>query len=834
MDPLPPVQLLPPKRLAMTQEEFDAKFEYIKSRQQPKKGSISSLELPSDGVNFSQLFKCCFNINYEERKQFVRTSVIEVINHGKDGGVLSEVCSGNLSSKSLALQNGSKFEKKLRNISKFAPVFDVLSQYSIKKNLLHDIIGGLIIGIHAAGEGIALAFLGGISPILGIYSCFTAFIINTFFGKKNGEGFGINIIIMYMVKQVIERLKFDGHVVGSDSNPNFEMEVISTLTLMISIVFSTMLLFNLHFLIEYLPKHLISGMTIGMMIRIFLSQTHNLVHLPQDMGIRNITITCLNSTTDCSSKFNFYTISISASCFIILFFIKRINESILKPSISMGISISFFIIIFISLLSGKMELKENYSVQVLSKFESSFKINYPKLYLVPYLVFDSIILSIVSFSIYQTFSKKFCKTFNDSRRYNIIILIVNNIVSTFFSGIPISYFNEKFISTSRCSNRSCLTFLIAGIILIPCVFLSDILLSSLPVCVLSTIIIISSISSIFGVYKLSILWESFKSDFFTWLVTLLLVVFYNDISYSILYASIFGITVSVVRRIQLPNIHTLVNVTGSGAYYGEKGRYEADFFDYDNGIGVVRFESPLLYNNASIFKRSMFRIAEKIKGNIQPTGIGTRTPSMKSANASTAIQSQRDTLFIKSTLLISGDVVPTFDFLNTDNKEITKVLVIDSSTIVAIDSIGMEVIVDVYKELLDKGIKVYFANMSPTNRELFEACNAYSVIPKGCFFPSIHDAVLSAHQIFGNSPHNIHMSVSMHGCRDLITLSTATSNQNFNDDLQSKQEPVVINGKDFSSISLSPRPSLPEQRVSKKEINRDKSLQILRPTTSNS
>lgn len=151
-------------------------------------------------------------------------------------------------------------------------------------------------------------------------------------------------------------------------------------------------------------------------------------------------------------------------------------------------------------------------------------------------------------------------------------------------------------------------------------------------------------------------------------------------------------------------------------------------------------------------------MAERIRGNIQPIGIGTRTPSMKSTSASAAIQSQRDTLCIKSTLLISGDVVPTFDFLNVDNnKEITKVLVLDSLTIVAIDSIGMEVIVDVYKELLDKGIKIYFANMSPDNRELFEACNAYSIIPKGCFFPSIHDAVLSAHQMFGNCPPNIHM-----------------------------------------------------------------------------
>ncbi|CEF67399.1 FI18412p1 [Strongyloides ratti] len=827
MDPLPPVQLMPAKRLAMTQEEFDAKFEFLKNRQQPKKGSISTLELQSDGINFSQFFKSCFNLKCDERKQFVRTSVVEVINHGKDGGVLSEIGSGNLSSKSLNLQHGNKVKNIL---SRFIPLFGVLSKYSIKESLLQDIIGGLIVGIHAAGEGLPLAFLGGISPISGLYTCFIAFIMNVFFGKKNCEGFGVNIIIMYIVKQVIERLTSDKGILEIDNNNlkimNLQMEIMSTLTLMISVILLTMLFFNFHFLIEYLPKHLISGMTFGIIIKVFLSQIHHLVHLPQDVGIKNITITCLNSTKDCSSNFNIYTISISISCFVIIFVIQKINKILLKPLFSIRISIFLFLIIFASLLSRKIQLKENYSVEVLSNIQSPLRIIFPKLYLVPYLIFDSIILSLISFSIYHTFSKKYFKEFDDSQRYNTIILCLTNIFSTFFGGVPSSYFNEKSISTSKYRKRSSLTFLVASIFLIPCIYFSNFLFSSIPICVLSCISIISSIDSIFEFSKIFILWNSFRSDFCICIVTTIFVIFYHNISYSIFYSSIFAVTISIIRRIQTPNIHTLINVTGSGAYYEEKGRYDTDFFDYDNGIAVVRFEGPLLYNNASTFKKSIFRLAERIRGNIQPIGIGTRTPSMKSTSASAAIQSQRDTLCIKSTLLISGDVVPTFDFLNVDNnKEITKVLVLDSLTIVAIDSI-------------DKGIKIYFANMSPDNRELFEACNAYSIIPKGCFFPSIHDAVLSAHQMFGNCPPNIHMSVSMHGCRDLITLSTTPSNQNINDDQQSKQDFIGSSGgggggRDSSVPSSTPRPSLQEHKLCIREINKDNPLQVLRATISN-
>lgn len=77
----------------------------------------------------------------------------------------------------------------------------------------------------------------------------------------------------------------------------------------------------------------------------------------------------------------------------------------------------------------------------------------------------------------------------------------------------------------------------------------------------------------------------------------------------------------------------------------------------------------------------------------------------------------------------------------------------------------------------------------------------------------------------------------MHGCRDLITLSTTPSNQNINDDQQSKQDFIGSSGggggRDSSVPSSTPRPSLQEHKLCIREINKDNPLQVLRATISN-
>uniref|UniRef100_A0A914QRS5 STAS domain-containing protein n=1 Tax=Panagrolaimus davidi TaxID=227884 RepID=A0A914QRS5_9BILA len=189
----------------------------------------------------------------------------------------------------------------------------------------------------------------------------------------------------------------------------------------------------------------------------------------------------------------------------------------------------------------------------------------------------------------------------------------------------------------------------------------------------------------------------------------------------------------------------------------------------------MRFEAPLLFNNCAQFKKDVISVAENIRGQILGVGIGTRTGSMKSANAA-SIAGTKD-IPMRSTLLISGDIVPNYDTVSADST-VNKVVIIDFSAISIIDASGLEAMIEIHTELCDRKF-----------------------------------------------------NVSMNGCRDLITLSTATSNHDFE---QGSSANAVVNANsyfvtDTSTTGAAPRPSLPETRVSPPPISPIK----LRATTSN-
>uniref|UniRef100_A0A183CJ19 STAS domain-containing protein n=1 Tax=Globodera pallida TaxID=36090 RepID=A0A183CJ19_GLOPA len=179
-----------------------------------------------------------------------------------------------------------------------------------------------------------------------------------------------------------------------------------------------------------------------------------------------------------------------------------------------------------------------------------------------------------------------------------------------------------------------------------------------------------------------------------------------------LFYSVIFALSTIVIRAQWPRLQQLVNVTGSGVYYAERCYYGSDLMD-ESGVSVIRYEAPILFHNAKHFKLSVLESARQIKG----------WPNYDNLIAAPSLE--------------SGAII--------------KVLIIDLSSVPYLDAQAITVM----RELL---------------------CGAFEHVPKHYFFPSVHDAVLCAQQMGGFIAPSIHMSVSLNGCRDLITLSNAASN----------------------------------------------------------
>ncbi|KAI6216054.1 Prestin [Aphelenchoides besseyi] len=236
---------------------------------------------------------------------------------------------------------------------------------------------------------------------------------------------------------------------------------------------------------------------------------------------------------------------------------------------------------------------------------------------------------------------------------------------------------------------------------------------------------------------------------------------------------IISIVFADVLCAHVPVFKLLSNVSGCGAY-AERCWYASDYLE-ESGIAIGRFEASLLYHNVHQFRQNVLETCTKIKGQLLGVGLGTRSGSMKSNNTVTFMGREMP---VRSTLLISGDIVPNYDPSNID--QTTRVMILDFSSIPEIDVSGMEIMRDLFEELSEHKIRLLFAAVNAGIRNRFKVFGGFDIVSKQYFYPSVHDAVLCAQQMGGGivAP-GVHMSVSMNGCRDLIALSNATSSHDF-------------------------------------------------------
>ncbi|KAH7731931.1 SULP-4 protein [Aphelenchoides avenae] len=259
-----------------------------------------------------------------------------------------------------------------------------------------------------------------------------------------------------------------------------------------------------------------------------------------------------------------------------------------------------------------------------------------------------------------------------------------------------------------------------------------------------------------------------------------------------------------VSKLDVP----LVNVSSSGTYYVESKYYGGEYTE-ECGYAVVRQQGPLLFYNARQFENEAIQIANDIKGQLLGAGIGTRSGSMKSTNAA-AITGAKNAPK-QTTLLVSGDIAPLGDNATLD-QQWSKALVLDFSAVTAIDASGAEAMIRLFRRFEIQKIRMLIACAQYKVRRTFKAAQGFEVIPKRLFFPSVQDSVLYTQQLCGTLPANIHTSISLNGYRDLITLSTATSNLDL--DNWRKMTVDVPMAESSSVARLPSRRSLPDSRCS--------------------
>uniref|UniRef100_A0A914KMA7 STAS domain-containing protein n=1 Tax=Meloidogyne incognita TaxID=6306 RepID=A0A914KMA7_MELIC len=407
---------------------------------------------------------------------------------------------------------------------------------------------------------------------------------------------------------------------------------------------------------------------------------------------------CLPSIWECFDAINLNTLAASLLCIFLIIFTRQIIGPLTRFRLRSAISSEFLLIILASLLSNILNIKTKWQLDTINFSESKlFLLSLPSRSLISQLFTDSIGLAFFVFVLHLRSANLLSKTnkYKIDERQELISINLINLLSTFVSAIPPGHSPLRTSIGTRAGAKTILANISLVLSLIPIIIWSSKLFQSLPICVLSCILLTEICPMFTGIAKLPLLWEISRLDVLSFVFSALMALFSSNLSQA-LFGSVILSAGTIIVRAQWPRLQQLTNVTGSGAYYAERCYYGGSDLMDEAGVSVVRFEAPILFHNSSYFKACIRESAAKIKGQLLGIGIGTRTGSMKSMKSTNAqIVSgsihNKDSIQMRSTLLISGDFVPNIEnpggavLESNNNNLITKVLIIDFSSVPYID-----------------------------------------------------------------------------------------------------------------------------------------------------
>ncbi|CAI4222350.1 unnamed protein product [Auanema sp. JU1783] len=583
------------------------------------------------------------------------------------------------------------------------PILKWLPRYSMK-HFTHDLIGGLTIGIMHVPQGIAYASLAAQEPVIGLYTSLFPVLTYMFFGTSRHCSIGSFAIVALMTGNVVSKLKED---VGVSTT---SVEIASVLTFEIGLIQFFLALLKLDFVCTYLTDDLVSGFTTGASMHVFVTQVKDIlgIHgLPRRDGSGNLFMRLfdllksfhkINKATTCLSIFVF--------CFLIMG--KKINSfRRRKKKALMPIPFDLLAIIVSIFLSLLFKLNFTYNVSTVGVIPTGFpRPNLPRIELFTRLLPDAVSITAVIMSIHISLAKMF------SQKYDYLIntnqefyaLGFTSIISGFFPTFPNACSLARTMVNGNVGTRTQLSSVFSSALIFSIIVFIGKWLQPLPMCVLGCIIAAALLPVLQKFKDLRNIWRVSRIDFSVWIVTFTATVLI-DVMMGLVVSIVFVLLTSVIRQ-QWPSWHILGNVTGTSEYRDVQ-RYKSIHDTED--ICIFRFDSPLIFLNSERFSETLKYLSYKCI---------LKEANTKKMNLVQSTKMKRSPCFI----------------------------IIDCSGFVYVDRMGLKALKDIHLELKKKNVLIYFAAAKSCLREMFIDSGFHRSIPRTVFFPTVHDAVMTAKQ----------------------------------------------------------------------------------------
>ncbi|KAE9421442.1 hypothetical protein Angca_002250, partial [Angiostrongylus cantonensis] len=231
-----------------------------------------------------------------------------------------------------------------------------------------------------------------------------------------------------------------------------------------------------------------------------------------------------------------------------------------------------------TIISYLAHLNVNFNVAVVGRLPAGLpEPALPHFELFPSLLVDALSISVVTLAIHVSLAKIFANKYQYEVDTNQECYAVGftSVLSGFFPIFPPSCSLSRSMVSAGAGSKSQLSSIPSSLFIFVVVQFSGSWLQSLPMCVLSSIIVVALLGMFRKYEQLKKLWSLSKIDFSIW-VTAFVATLVTDVMQGLAIAILFALFTTVIR-VQWPRWHILGNISGTSEFR-DMERYRHTYF----------------------------------------------------------------------------------------------------------------------------------------------------------------------------------------------------------------------------------------------------------------
>lgn len=224
--------------------------------------------------------------------------------------------------------------------------FSVIKNYSTKQ-LISDVIAGVIVAIIALPLSIALALASGVAPACGIYTAIAAGFCVSFFGGSRIQIAGPTAAFASIVAGIVASQGMDGLFIA---------------TILAGIMLILMGVFRFGSLIKFIPHTITTGFTAGIALTIFIGQIKDFLGITYADGVKPIeTIEKIEANIEFMGSFSWQALAVGAVSLAILIIYPKMEKR-LPPSLIAVLVGSLMVAFLPGFESGVYTIRDLYTI----------------------------------------------------------------------------------------------------------------------------------------------------------------------------------------------------------------------------------------------------------------------------------------------------------------------------------------------------------------------------------------------------------------------------------------------------------------------------------------